>query len=219
MNNSGPLWSYKKFKSKEEARTYCLSEECKRHISYLDGLVQSLYDKAQKEVPVQAGHGYPMEAPSSLEASYVDREADRLRTLRKYFKGDSPRPGYLWEYDTMRHEVYQKIDTSNLSKKHPVFIEYVNKQMIRPHRIDEAYKLWSSQFGEKSSCLNLQFKLAYFGKMDDLVPDQCKLLDMVKKPLDNFHGKEVYLTLDNNPKRGTYAKKKSLKAKRSKVQT
>lgn len=187
MNNFSVLWDYTKFNSKEEARKYCLSKKCEDSISYLDGLSYSLMEKAATEVPVQGGHGYPMEAPSSTEASYVSAEANRLRDLRKYFKGIKPRPGYKWVYSTHGlHSVYQEIDTSNISKNHPAFIDYCKsaERKLSQSEIDKAYKLWESQFNEELtgiSAMNKIFKLAYHFKMDDLIPESTKLKGMIKK--------------------------------------
>lgn len=187
MNNFGPNWDYVKFNSKEEARKYCLSKKCEDNISYLEGLTESLLDRARTEVPVQAGHGYPMEAPSSTEASYVSAEAGRLRELRRYFKGQKPKAGYRWKYSTRGlHSVYQEIDTSNLSKNHPVFIDYCKsaERKLSQDEIDKAYRLWVSQFNEELTgiaAMNKIFKLAYHFKMDDLIPEDTKLKAMIKK--------------------------------------
>lgn len=187
MNNFTVLWDYVKFNSEQEAKKYCLSKKCQDNISYLDGLSYSLMEKAATETPVQGGHGYPMEAPSSTEASYVSAEANRLRELRRYFKGEKPRPGYIWKYSTHGlHSIHQEIDTSNLSKKHPVFIDYCKSagRKLNQDEIDRAYKLWVSQFNQELTgiaAMNKIFKLAYHFKMDDLIPEGTKLKEMVKK--------------------------------------
>jgi hypothetical protein len=179
MDNNSVTWTYKKFKSKLAARNFCISKKGADHISYLDGMVQSLYDRAKNEKQEVHGHGYPSEAASSIEAAYCSIEADRLRTLRKYFKGEPASLGYKWEYDNDRHEVHQHIDLTNVSPTHPVFLEYVKEQNLDIKDYDEAYELWLKCNTEGG--MNNLFKLAYSFKMKNLIPDKVKLFGLIKK--------------------------------------
>lgn len=179
-NNFGPMWSHTPFKSKEEARKFCLSKKCESEISSLDGLAYSLHEKGLTETPVQHGHGYPLESPSSLEASYISSEANRLRDLRRYFKGNNAKPGYKWVYSTHGlHSVHQEIDLSNVSPKHPVFLEYVKNQKLSKKDHDEAYQVWLRANTEGG--MNNAFRMAYHFKMKDLIPDDYSLGPIKKK--------------------------------------
>lgn len=177
MNNQ--TWTYKTFKSKLAARNFCISKKGADHISYLDGMVESLYDRAKTEPWEVHGHGYPAEPASGIEAAYCSNEANRLRDLRKYFKGESAHPGYKWEYDNERHEVHQQLDLSNVSPTHPVFLEYVKDQNLDIKDYDEAYELWLKCNTEGG--VNNLFKLVYSFKMKELIPDNVKLFDLIKK--------------------------------------
>ena len=188
MNSFGPSWSHKQFKSEDDARAFCTSKEFDSYVSSLDGTAYSLHERGMTEPKVSQGHGYPVESNSSMESSYCSAESNRLREMGNYFRGVKPRPGYVWEYSTHGlHSVFQKIDTSNLTPEHPVFLDYIKGQKLTKKDHKEAYSLWLSQFDSKGSQLdnmNLAFKLAYHFKMKDLVPDHVKLTSIAfnKKP-------------------------------------
>lgn len=180
MNNFTVLWEYKPFKSKEDARKYCISDECERHISYLDGLSYSLREQGLTEPKVSQGHGYPEESASSFEAAHVSNEANRLRRMRRYFKGEAPSPGCKWEYSTHGlHSVYEKIDLKNATMKHPVFLEYIKEQNISKSEKKEAFKIWYT--AHRDGGVNNYFKLQYHFKLKELIPEDTVLLKMVKK--------------------------------------
>ena len=184
MNNFNSNWSVLKFNSQEDAKKYCLSKLCDEYISYLDGLAHSLYEIGLTEPCIQSGHGYPREPWKITESNYVSAESDRLKNLRRYFKGEPPTDGYVWKYTLHElHYVTQEIDTSNLSKKHPAFINYCKSagRKLSKTEINDAYKLWKSQFKccESDNSFNrmsLQFKLAYHFRVKDIIPEGCKLI-------------------------------------------
>jgi len=179
MNSFSPGWSYKQFNSEDDARAFCTSKEFDSYVSSLEGTAYSLHERGITEPRVSQGMGQPYESNSSMESSYCSAEANRLRELGNYFRGVKPRPGYTWEYSTHGlHSVFQKIDTSNLTPKHPVFLEYIKGQNLNKKDHKEAYSLWVSQFNSKGDQLenmNLAWKLAYHFKIKDLIPDNIKL--------------------------------------------
>lgn len=178
-NNSGPLWSCKKFNNKAEARRFLLSEKGNNHISYLGGVIESLYDKARTEPLEVHGHGYPAEPISSIEAGYASSEHKRLCDLRDYFREVPAKLGYKWVYDNTNHSVHQEIDLTNVSPAHPVFIEYCKDQKLNIKEYDEAYRIWLKSMTEGG--INNAFKLAYHFKLKDLIPDSYTLTTIIKK--------------------------------------
>jgi hypothetical protein len=163
------LWNYKQFTSEQDAKEYCLSKECDDAILNLNGLTYSLSEQSKLEIPVPQGHGYPLDTPSGMESSYTSNEASRLTTLRDYFRGVNPNPGYLWKYSTHGlHSVNQVIDTSNLNSVHPVFLDYVKDNNIEDNDIKDAYIIWENYI--KNPTMNNLFKVTYWYKIKDLIP-------------------------------------------------
>lgn len=177
MNNFSVLWGYKQFSSKEDARKYCLSEACQENIDYLYGLSYSLSEKGKTELQVCHGHGYPMESVSSMEASYVGNEANRLKELRDYFNNIPARPGYKWIYsDHGLHSVYQVIDLDNATNEHPVFLDYMKSNNVSKNRTTEVFNFWLDAHLNPS--INNEFKLTYTFQMENLIPENAKLYDL-----------------------------------------
>lgn len=156
------IWSYTKFNSKEEAKAFVLSSTFENHLSSLNSAAHSLIEQGLDE------------------GSYCEQEASRLRELRDYFSGVPPRPGYVWEYSTHGlHSVYQAIDMSNITKRHPVFLEYIAGQSITKREENEAYNIWKKAVTQGG--INNLFKMTYHFRMKNLIPDNIKLLKIVRE--------------------------------------
>jgi hypothetical protein len=182
MGNFSISWSYKQFKSEDDARIFCTSDEFDSYVSSLEGVAYSLYEQGLTEPKVSQGHGHPAESNSSMESAYCNSEADRLREMGRYFRGEKPRPGYVWVYSTHGlHSVSQKIDISNLTPKHPVFLDYIKGQNLNRKERSEAYSLWKSQFDDNANSIDIFFKLTYNFKIKDLIPNNIKLLNQRKR--------------------------------------
>ena len=167
-------YDVKKFKSKKEAKEYCLSKECSDYIDYLFGLYDTLSELSKTETKCSIVQGLRQETYSSHKAAYVMNEAERLRNLRDYFNNKPPKKYYIWEYSTHgNHSVEIKVDLSKLSNNHPLFIDYCVKHKIHKNRLDEAYDIFI-KLQRDDLTLNELFKYNYYWV--DFIPDSVKLL-------------------------------------------
>jgi hypothetical protein len=181
MNNYEHSYNPLKFKSEEEARLYFKNNDVESYMSYLGGQVDSLIEQSRLEVPQVMGHGYPAETSSGFTASYISSEITRLNDMLKYFRGDSPRPGYKWVWSNHgNQEVHQHLDLENADHNHPVFIEYISNQKLNEAKIKEVFDFWLDC--HKNPTLNKSFKLAYMFKMENLIPDGVKLVKLMGTP-------------------------------------
>ena len=179
MNNQDYQYKPLKFKSEDDARQYFLTNDVDSHISKLHGEVQSLLDRAVNEVPQCMGHGYPDETISGHLASYIGAEATRLCQIQKYLSGGLPTPGYRWKWnDHGNQDVYEELNLDGATKDHPVFLQYAESNGLNESRHQEAFNFWLKC--HKNPSMNNVFKLAYTYKLENLIPDNVKLSDMIK---------------------------------------
>ena len=181
MNNQSIAYSPIQFTSKDHAREYCLSKECADHLSSLSGQCGTLWEMSETEPKdFVAGMGQPAETRSGFLASYIHNEIERLGQLRRYFQGQAARPGHKWVYSTHGlHSVHWEIDLVGANESHPVFVEYIEGQKLDKKKKREVFNFWLDC--HKNPSLNNMFKLAYKFKLEELIPDNVKLLSMIRK--------------------------------------
>lgn len=158
---------YRQFYSEEEARNFCESE-LSLH-TYLH-TVHSEYSRL-----IESSDERERET-----ASYMQSEIDRIHRIKDYFDGKKEE-GYAYTFvERGNGDIICNVDTSiPLSTKHPAFIKEFAASGNNPRHKGKWFKLWKNQVLNPS--INGLFKLVYACKMEELVPDNVKLLSMIKR--------------------------------------
>ncbi len=172
-------WSVKKFINKAEAEEFSNSPKMDLLIKELEGIQQSLYDKALTESSIVISQGGPEETPSGYEAGYVGLEIGRLICLRDYFRKVPPNEGFVYDYNDNSHTVTQRIDLKSISQNHPEFKKFIGDRKLNTEKLNRAYEVWTNQVTNPT--LGGLFKLTYHFIFDDMIPKQSELTKIIRK--------------------------------------
>ncbi len=159
------------FETRQEAKDWILSPEYDIVTNDLQREVASLIEKAKTEPWSKGFLSHPDFKESEEIAMYVQSDLDRLQTLKRYFTGSLPLPGYKWIYeDSCNGRAYEQLDLDNVDQSHPVFKDYLIHHSVPVDCIDEAFELWLKMVSPTSTISDL-FKGTYNWVAKGIFPD------------------------------------------------
>jgi hypothetical protein len=141
--------------------------------------IQKLIKEAEQEVIYYQGRlGFNNDS-DEIAYSYSFHNLEQLKQTLLYYQGEPPEEGLTWEVINPTL-VVQVFDKSISPEEHPFYLRAIKENKATQSQKVEFLKVFKRAHYDKPD-INSFFALTYFWKLNDLVPDDIKLLDKIKK--------------------------------------